>query len=1415
MAYSPTPPPPKQLLDAFDGLPEVEKQVLQFFSILFESISRKNLQKCLVRTRVRHAKGRVLSITDLKPMVDKLHRLGLLEMEGYELRCVDAIAAHATRSAVDEGQFPGMAEIIGKDLPPFRSSYSTLLPSLERGWREIRIGVYAHDVERVHRFLRFYRQQYSDRAADRPPLATICGSPFDAQWFRKLPQAIQVLALEEMILPILSDFGDISEIQDILREQLDPNGAMAPLFRRMLLGTFLFQGNLTEAREMLDKGQEMPNGVGFQGWLHFLQGENEPALRCFKAALATLRKGPAKKKAFFPDLRGLFYLLALLKTGDMAQHKRIGEYLDIANNTGIATNIPAHLAIHAALLAHENKVDEALSVTGIISRDPSCDPTLMEMGLGTRYSEQYFYLTELFSMVARFWIDPAEARKSPHHLEQAWEIARKNGYRWPAMEIANLLATLGVETPAKQKEYADYAAEIQESTGMRSILPVVTREERWERALKLLARMGAGAELKITKVPSAKRLVWMLEPHENGVFIRPREQVCSAAGNWSKGRPVAFKRLFSDAGEMDFLTDQDKRVCNAISRDSDYYYGGETYEIDPKKAILAMVGHPLAFLEDSPKTNVEVVKAEPELRVQQKGGQISVELSDAKMGGKGIFIEQETPTRIKVIEVTAAHERIIEVLGSKGLKVPAAGKEKVLTAVQSLSSLMTVHSGIGGGAENIPDFYADRLPRIHLLPMGDGLKVSLLVRPFKDDGPYFQPGKGGQTIIAEVHGKRMQTTRNLPEEKKLADAVIEECPALAGMDDEDGGAGEWFIDEQDRCLELLLELQALGERVTVEWPEGEKLKVRRAVSTDNLRVKVRKDNDWFAMTGELQVDENLLLNMTQLLDLARDSEGRFVPIGEGQFIALTETFRRRLAEIEAFSEKSAKGRRFHGLAGLLLEDLADDVGAFEADKHWKNHIQHIHQAQELVSQVPSTLQAELRDYQTEGFQWLARLAAWGVGACLADDMGLGKTLQALALILSRATEGPCLVVAPTSVCLNWQGEIERFAPTLRAISFGGDKRQQMLDALEPFQVLISSYGLLQQESEMLSKVPWNVIVLDEAQAIKNRMTKRSQAAMALNGAFRLITTGTPIENHLGELWNLFRFINPGLLGSLEKFNTRFAVPIERYGEKATAKQLKKLIQPFILRRTKSQVLEELPPRTEIVLHVEMTPEETAFYEALRQQAVEQIENLDGPIEQKNFRILAELMRLRRACCNPRLVMPQSPIQSTKLALFREVVTELLENRHKALVFSQFVDHLAIIRATLDEAGVLYQYLDGSTPAKERKRRVDAFQAGTGDVFLISLKAGGLGINLTAADYVIHMDPWWNPAVEDQASDRAHRIGQQRPVTIYRLVTKDTIEEKIVELHRHKRDLADDLLEGGEMSGKMSARELLKLIREEG
>jgi SNF2 family DNA or RNA helicase len=564
----------------------------------------------------------------------------------------------------------------------------------------------------------------------------------------------------------------------------------------------------------------------------------------------------------------------------------------------------------------------------------------------------------------------------------------------------------------------------------------------------------------------------------------------------------------------------------------------------------------------------------------------------------------------------------------------------------------------------------------------------------------------------------------------------------------------------------------------------------------------------------VQIDENKVMDLRELLGRLR--EDRFIALGDNQFLALTDELHRRLMDLSAYTDADEEALRFHPLASFALEEMALEAGEVDADTAWRKHLQHMQANAEYRPRLPTTLQAELRDYQVEGFEWLARLAHWGVGACLADDMGLGKTLQALALILSRATGGPTLVVAPTSVATNWMAEAERFAPTLNMKLFGAGDRAAMLKDAGAFDVIVVSYGLLQLESSQFEGVRWHTIVLDEAQAIKNAHTRRSRAVMALRGDFRMAATGTPLENHLGELWNLFRFVNPGLLGTSDQFNLRFAGPIEKATDKraelAARTRLRRLTQPFILRRTKAQVLSELPPRTEIVLPVELSAEETALYESLRRDALERIATLEAPQAQKQIQILAEMMKLRRACCNPQLVAPDSGIRSSKLEAFARLVDELLENRHKALVFSQFVDHLTLLRRHLDERGIRYQYLDGSTPMQERKRRVDAFQAGDGDLFLISLKAGGVGINLTAADYVIHMDPWWNPAVEDQASDRAHRMGQQRPVTIYRLVARHTIEEGIVDLHRHKRDLADSLLEGTDVAARMTPGDMLEMLQ---
>jgi SNF2 family DNA or RNA helicase len=1390
-----------QLAQAYRQLPPLEEKIVQLFSVIYEPINRTAFLDCFNYIGARDKNYKSFVNATLKPYIDGLLTAGLLIQEqGQGPQCHPLLVEIATRSAVKANCFEVMAKTVHdklgvkarwQDGPVYFQRSSQLI-------REVRIGLYSYNLSFINKQIEDYnRYNYNDDKISLENIfEQICTNPFDTDWFRTLPQELYDNCISIILINAVLKCSPADEAFALLQEECATSGGHDSDYLHIVLTEqLLLRGCIQEAEESLDciSDDYRNNSLVYRGWLNFLHGDNQQAITDYTAGIKSLKKATSKRQVYFSTMGGLFFILALLKDGS---RDSLQEALD-----------------YTSLLARQSDhwLKSIYAQLKILLQIQLGDITQKEFIISNRilFPEEHNSLETLFFALCHYWVDADRAKKHlPRLLEEFYKQTVASGYHWLAMESAELLSRLKPNT-----SYETQAEILREDIGIDSIIDVMQPQEPWEMCLNALANLQKEPQA-LVKAQTELRLAWFITFYPSQCILQPREQKVNAKGEWSKGRPIAVKRLSGNLGELDYLTSHDLRVCGCIETFTsyDYSYRGKVEYTFSAKAISVLIGHPLVFWEDAPTTRVEIVKGEPELIVKKgKQGRLSLEFSPKLEASQNILNIKETPTRIKVIEITAEHRRIAEIIGKENrLNVPATAEKQVLAAINAVSGIVTVHSDIGGGLEGSEEVPAQTIPHIHLLPANAGLKVSLLSRPFAQGGPYYCPGTGGETVIAEIDGKRLQTRRNLQEEKQLANAAIKACPTLTQAEEQDR---EWLIADPEDCLELLLELQALGNNVVLEWPEGEKLRVKHQADLKDFQMSIQRQQDWFAATGELKLDKDLVLDMQQLLELLDKTPSRFIPLGDGQFLALTQTFRKRLDELRAFSEKHSKGIRFHPLATLGLEDFVDEVGKVKADKHWKAHIQRLKEVQSLQPELPSIFQAELRDYQMEGFSWLARLAHWGVGACLADQMGLGKTVQGLAVILMRAHEGPTLIIAPTSVCMNWVSEAQKFAPTLNIVQFGGTNRQNLLSGLQPFDMLVCSYGLLQQEevSQMLSQVQWQTIVLDEAQAIKNMTTKRSQAAMNLKAGFKLITTGTPIENHLGELWNLFRFINPGLLGSFESFNQRFAIPIEKFQDKQARNKLKKLIQPFLLRRLKNQVLEELPSRTEILLHVELSREEMAFYEALRREAISKLTESGATAGHKHLQVLAEIMKLRRACCNPSLVMPDTELSSAKLQLFAEVLGDLLENRHKALVFSQFVDHLHIIRDYLDKQGINYQYLDGSTPAAERKKRVDAFQAGSGDVFLISLKAGGTGLNLTAADYVIHMDPWWNPAVEDQASDRAHRIGQQRPVTIYRLVAKDTIEDKIVDLHQHKRDLADSLLEGTDISGKISTEALLELI----
>ncbi|MBI5258287.1 MAG: DEAD/DEAH box helicase [Burkholderiales bacterium] len=453
---------------------------------------------------------------------------------------------------------------------------------------------------------------------------------------------------------------------------------------------------------------------------------------------------------------------------------------------------------------------------------------------------------------------------------------------------------------------------------------------------------------------------------------------------------------------------------------------------------------------------------------------------------------------------------------------------------------------------------------------------------------------------------------------------------------------------------------------------------------------------------------------------------------------------------------------------------------------------------------PHGLGLTLRGYQREGLAWLQHLRAQSLGGILADEMGLGKTAQALAHLLLEKQAGrldrPALVVAPASLLFNWQAEIERVAPALRCLLWHGPQRTKDAATIGAQDIVLTAYPLLWRDGGVLRRQPWHLVILDEAQLVKNAGSRTATAARRLEARHRLCLTGTPMENHLGELWAQFHFLMPGFLGDARQFQRRWRTPIERNGETLRAELLAQRVRPFILRRRKEAVAAELPPRTEQLQRVRLDGAQRLLYESVRGAADEQVQRLLARLgfEHARIGVLEALLTLRQVCCDPRLLAgrhPATPAGSAKLDWLREVLPALVAEGRRVLVFSQYTRWLALLQPELDALGLPWLSLTGATPAAQRGALVQRFQAGAAPVLLASLKAGGVGLNLTAADTVIHLDPWWNPAVEQQASARAHRIGQQRPVLVLRLLAAGSIEERMLALQQRKAVLADSVLGG--------------------
>ena len=502
---------------------------------------------------------------------------------------------------------------------------------------------------------------------------------------------------------------------------------------------------------------------------------------------------------------------------------------------------------------------------------------------------------------------------------------------------------------------------------------------------------------------------------------------------------------------------------------------------------------------------------------------------------------------------------------------------------------------------------------------------------------------------------------------------------------------------------------------------------------------------------------------------------------------------------------------------LLLEERAqNDEDMFDRDIHFRRLVEEIHDAESREYEIPSSLNGTLRDYQKKGFSWMNALFDNGFAALLADEMGLGKTIQVISFILSHQGLGRTLIVCPASLVYNWQSEIRRFAPGLSSVMVVGTapERKEILEKAGKTDVLVTSYDLLKRDIEMYQKLRFAFEIIDEAQFIKNAATQASRAVKMIRSGFRIALTGTPIENRLSELWSIFDYLMPGFLYRYTTFRTEYETPIVKNQDQERAEKLRQMIAPFVLRRLKRDVLQDLPEKLEDVYYAPLEGEQKELYEA-RVQAlrISLGKQSDQEFRDNKLQILAELTRLRQTCCSPSLVYENYRGNSGKEDLCIDLLQSGIDEGHKILVFSQFTTMLDLLTKRLQKENIRYHLLTGSTPKQERADMVASFAEDDVPVFCISTRAGGTGLNLTAADIVIHYDPWWNTAVENQATDRTHRIGQTNVVTVCRLIMKDTVEERIVELQRQKADLADQILSGDEMSrASFTREELLSILQ---
>lgn len=894
---------------------------------------------------------------------------------------------------------------------------------------------------------------------------------------------------------------------------------------------------------------------------------------------------------------------------------------------------------------------------------------------------------------------------------------------------------------------------------------------------------------------------------------------CSKEGTY--GKNVTFmhnKNMFSKKANkyIEVISEavEENRIFNTVFNKYSYLAKFSAREIELTPHLLDK------FMEIADGGEIEAIadKKEYKFSVVRKNPRFSFSFSQNESGSVSVKTDRYM--------YLSGSERLYIITDDEILMTDEDYKDKMGGIIETGTEVIASDGFTISDADMI-FFYNNIIPKISVYSniFADNIDLSKYEMPTPEVSFYIDSDSTGkiQGKCEILYGDKMVNPFNLEDIQSYRDTVLEyKIKSIMEKYFESSFEGVFETEDEDAVFLLLRDgLDELKNLGTVYVTDGfKKLSIQDAPKISvglSLKSELLELN-FYSEEFDLKELKNLLKSYHAKKKYHRLKDGTYLTLEEDTELLKLAEAADSLNLFENARGDDAGRFELPKYRALYLDRLFSGSGEVVRDYEFRSLIRNIKTAQDSEFEVPESLKKVLRPYQRHGFRWLKTMDMYGFGGILADDMGLGKTLQIISLLLSEKeekNEGTSLIVCPASLIYNWESEIKKFAPILSTLTVTGDieERQKRIDDFSKFDVLVTSYDLLKRDEEFYKDKTFRFLIIDEAQYIKNYSTQSAKAVKTIRAKGRFALTGTPIENRLSELWSIFDFLMPGFLFSYTKFRKELEAPAIRDGEKAAYDRIKNMVSPFILRRLKTDVLKELPEKSEHIFVSQMGDEQRKIYMANVKALKDTIENnTRSSLREDTIRILAMLTRLRQLCCDPSLCYEDYKGGSAKLESAVSLIKKATESGHKVLLFSQFTSMLEIIERRLEEDGIKFYTLVGATPKEQRLSLVNSFQTNDVPVFLISLKSGGTGLNLTSADVVIHFDPWWNLAAQNQATDRTHRIGQKNAVTVYKLIAKDTIEEKILNLQKSKKNLADSIIsENGINISDMSKEELIALL----